>query len=162
MDDSIIKSINAFSEALRARASDKFSFGLFSMYPFSCCEFASLLLGRYLHEEHDAIAINVVTGELKENTDQRHIWLKIKTHNVDLTANQFDKALPEVLITRRGGWHDQYKVISNTKFNNEFDADFWHETKREIRADYKFLPRKARASSPNKALKSFASLTGTG
>ncbi|WP_417781109.1 hypothetical protein [Stutzerimonas xanthomarina] len=150
MDDRIIKSINAFSEAMRARAPEKFSFDLFSMFPFCCCEFASLLLGRYLYEEHNEIAINVITGELKENPDQRHIWLKIKTRNIDLTANQFDKYLPEVLITRRGGWHDQYKIIKNTRFNDEFDADFWHETKREMRADYKFLSCKARGSSPNK------------
>ena len=152
MDYNIIKSISAFSEALRARASGKFSFDLFSMFPFSCCEYASLLLGRYLHEEHNAIRINVVTGELKENADQRHIWLKIKKYNIDLTASQFDKALPNLLITRHGEWHDQYKIISNTKFNNEFDADFWYEEKREIRADYEFLSHKARTSPPNEEI----------
>ena len=157
MEDSIIKSINAFSEALRTRTPVEFSLGLFSMFPFNCCEFVSFLLGRYLHEEHREITINVVIGELKENIEQRHVWLKIKKYNVDLTANQFDKVLPDVLITSRGGWHDQYKIISNTEFNNEFDAEFWHEDKREIRADYKLLSRKARAKAPNK---SFASFTG--
>lgn len=162
MDCSIIKSVNAFSKVMRERAPKDFTFGLFSLFPVSCCEFSSLLLSRFLHEEHHGIDINIITGQLRKNIEIRHIWLKIENTNVDITANQFDEALPEVLITFDGGWHDQYKVISNQKFNNDFDTDFWHEDKRAIQDDYKFLSRRARASFPNNALKSLTPFAGTG
>lgn len=152
MNDSIMKSIRAFSDAFRAREPDEFSFSLFSMFPLCCCEFASLLLGRYLHEEHPEIKVNIVIGELKKNAEQRHIWLKFRGKNIDITAYQFDESLPAVLITSRGGWHDQYKIIRNTRFDNHFDVEYWCENKREIRADYMFLSSKARVSCPNNAL----------
>lgn len=60
------------------------------MFPASCCEYASLLLAWFLCEEHEGIAIEVMTGELTEERQQRHIWLSIEGHNLDITADQFD------------------------------------------------------------------------
>ncbi|WJD62957.1 hypothetical protein [Pseudomonas kurunegalensis] len=93
----------AFSKAFRQTPPRWFAFRLFSMFPTNCCEFASLLLAWFLCEEHEGVTIDVVTGELKEDTEQRHIWLRLKDHNLDITADQFDTALPHALITQPGG-----------------------------------------------------------
>lgn len=162
MHGGIIKSVNYFSEAMREHALEDFSSELLSLFPVSCCELSSLLLGRFLHEEHREIEINIITGELRKNIEIRHMWLEIESRNIDITANQFDEALPDALITCQGGWHDQYKVINNQKFSNDFDTDFWHEEKHAIQGDYRSLSRRARASFPNNGLKSLTSFFGTG
>ncbi len=99
----VAQSAMAFSKAFRKTPPEWFAFDLFFMFPKSCCECASLLLAWFLCEEHQGITIDVVTGELKEDREQRHVWLRLKGHNLDITANQFDAALPHLLITQAGG-----------------------------------------------------------
>jgi hypothetical protein len=69
----VAHSATALSKAFRRNPPQRFAFGLFSMFPTNCCEFASLLLAWFLCEKHEGSAIDVVTGELKVDTEQRHI-----------------------------------------------------------------------------------------
>ncbi|HEN8800088.1 TPA: hypothetical protein U8251_002683 [Pseudomonas putida] len=141
----VAQSAMAFSTAFRQTPPDQFAFGLFSMFPTSCCEYASLLLAWFLCEEHEGICIDVITGELKEDWEQRHIWLRLEGHNLDITANQFDADLPHTLITLPRGWHDRYTVIHTAPFQRHFHEDYGDDGRQDIIDDYRALAHNARA-----------------
>ncbi|HEK0906824.1 TPA: hypothetical protein SMQ04_001571 [Pseudomonas putida] len=142
----VAQSAKSFSKAFRQTPPQRFAFDLFSMFPTSCCEYASLLLAWFLSEEHEGIAIEVVTGELKEDRQQRHIWLRIEGHNLDITADQFDTTLPHTLITRPRGWHARYAVIQAAPFQRDFHEDYGDDCRQEIIDDYVVLAHKARGT----------------
>ncbi|MCE0779143.1 MULTISPECIES: hypothetical protein [unclassified Pseudomonas] len=141
----VVHSATAFSKAFRQKPPRWFAFGLFSMFPTNCCEFASLLLAWFLCEEHEGIAIDVVTGELKADTEQRHIWLRLEGHNLDITADQFDAALPHTLITQPGGWHERYALLDAAPFQRDFHEEYGDDCRQDIIDDYRALARTARA-----------------
>ncbi|MDR0279612.1 MAG: hypothetical protein LBJ37_17170 [Paucimonas sp.] len=141
----IVHSAMAFSKAFRRHPPDDFAFSLLSMFPTSCCEYASLLLAWFLCEEHEGISIDVVMGELKGDREHPHIWLRLEGHNVDITAKQFDAALPHVLITQAGGWHDRYAVIRKAPFQRDFYEEYGDDDRQDIIDDYRALIRAARA-----------------
>lgn len=135
----------AFSKAFRQHPPEWFEFGLFSMFPACCCELASLLLAWFLCEEHEGVTIDVVTGELKEDTEQRHLWLRLEGLNLDITADQFDTTLPHTLITQPGGWHERYTVIHTEPFQRDFYEDYGDDCRQDIIDDYRALANNARA-----------------
>jgi hypothetical protein len=135
----------AFSRAFRKIPPEEFAFDLFSMFPRCCCECASLLLAWFLCEEHEGITIDVVRGELKGDREQRHVWLRLEGHNLDITADQFDAALPHTLITQGGGWHDRYAVIHVAPFQMDFHEDYGDDCRQDFIDDYRALAHKARA-----------------
>ncbi|WP_425929299.1 hypothetical protein [Pseudomonas sp. NyZ201] len=135
----VVLSAMTFSNAFRQRPPQEFAFGLFSRFPTACCELASLLLAWFLSEEHEGITIEVVTGELKEDLRQRHIWLRLDGHNLDITADQFDAALPHVLITQAGGWHERYFGIRTEPFQRGFYEDYGDDCRQDIIDDYRAL-----------------------
>nr|WP_314874696.1 hypothetical protein [uncultured Pseudomonas sp.] len=137
----------AFSEAFRQTPPKWFAFGLFSMFPTNCCEFASLLLAWFLCEEHKGITIDVVKGELKEDREQRHVWLRLEGRNLDITADQFDAALPHTLITQAGGWHERYTVFQTSKFRRDFHDDYGDDCRQDFIDDYRALAHNARGIS---------------
>lgn len=141
----VAQSAMAFSKAFRKTHPEQFAFDLFSMFPMSCCECASLLLAWFLCEEHEGITIDVVTGELKEYRAQRHVWLRLKGHNLDITADQFDSALPHLLITQAGGWHERYTVIHAAPFQRDFHEDYGDDCRQDFIDDYRTLAHNARA-----------------
>ena len=141
----VAQSAMAFSKAFRQVPADCFAFDLFSMFPTSCCEVASLLLAWFLCEEHKGITIDVVMGELKEDPEQRHIWLRLEGHNLDITADQFDAALPHTLITQAGGWHERYTVIHTEPFQRGFYEDYGDDCRQDIIDDYRALAHNALA-----------------
>lgn len=141
----VAHSAMAFSKAFRQHPTQWFKFRLFSMFPTSCCEYASLLLAWFLCEEHEGITIDVVTGELKGDVEQRHVWLRLlKGHNVDITADQFDSALPCVLITKARGWHERYAEIRTVPFERNFYEDYGDDGRQDIIDDYRALAHRAR------------------
>ncbi|WP_426809952.1 hypothetical protein ABOC32_01835 [Pseudomonas sp. WOUb67] len=140
----VAQSAMAFSKAFRQTPPRWFAFRLFSMFPTECCEFASLLLAWFLYEEHEGITIDVVTGELKVDPEQRHIWLRLEGHNLDITADQFDATLPHTLITQPGGWHERYTVIHTAPFQSDFHEDYGEDYRPDIIDDYKALAHNAR------------------
>ena len=141
----VVQSATAFSKAFRRTPPRWFAFGLFSMFPTNCCEFASLLLAWFLCEEHEGITIDVVTGELEEDRNLRHIWLRLEGHNLDITADQFDKTLPNLLITQAGDWHERYAVIQVEPFQRDFHEDYGDDCRQDIIDDYGALAHRARA-----------------
>lgn len=141
----VVHSAMAFSKAFRQTPPRWFAFGLFSMFPTNCCEFASLLLAWFLCEGHEGITIDVVTGELKADREQRHIWLRLEGYNLDITADQFDAALPHTLITQPGGWHERYAVIHAVLFQRDFHEDYGDDCRQDIIDDYRALAHNARA-----------------
>jgi hypothetical protein len=116
------------------------------MFPLACCEYSSLVLAWFLCEEHPGVQIEVVTGKLRSDSQQRHVWLSIDGYNIDISADQFDKALPPVLITRSGGWHDSYAEICRESFDATFFDAFEEEERLYLIADYEVLASQARAS----------------
>lgn len=141
----VTQSAVAFSKAFRQTPPQWFKFGLFSMFPTACCKYASLLLAWFLCEQHESIAIDVVTGELKEDADQRHVWLRLEGHNLDITADQFDAALPHTLITQAQGWHERYAMIRTEPFQRGFYEDYHDDCRQDIIDDYVALAHNARA-----------------
>lgn len=140
----VVQSAMAFSKAFRRTPPQWFGFGLFSMFPTGCCQYASLLLAWYLCEEHQGIAIEVVTGELKEDRNHQHIWLRLEEHNLDITAYQFDEALPRLLITQAGEWHERYAVVQVEPFQRHFHEDYGDDCRQDFIDDYRALAHKAR------------------
>ena len=141
----VTQSAVAFSKAFRQHPPECFAFDLFSMFPTCCCELASLLLAWFLCEEHEGVTIDVVTGELKQDTEQRHIWLRFEGLNLDITADQFDTSLPHTLITQPGGWHERYTVIDTAPFQRGFHEDCGDDCRQDIINDYRTLAHNARA-----------------
>lgn len=145
MESRVAKSIHQFTKVFIERSPEEFYCELFSLFPRGCCEYASLLLARFLYEEHPGVEINKLTGESGPEFDGRHIWLKIGSENIDITAKQFDNELPDILITQDGGWHEKYKIIDNKVFDNTFDVILWDDDRDALLADYQYLSSQARA-----------------
>lgn len=139
----------AFSKAFRRYPPEWFGFGLFSMFPRECCEYASLVLAWFLYEEHQCTVIDVVTGGLKEDMEQKHIWLRLEGKNIDITADQFDASLPQVLITQAGGWHDRYSLISVKPFDVKFYEQYHDDSRGDFIDDYHALAHLARDLKSN-------------
>lgn len=137
----------ALSKAFRRYPKAWFAFRLFSMFPTNCCEFASLLLAWFLHEEHQCTNLQLVTGELKEDSAHRHVWLSLEGQNIDITADQFDAGLPALLVTRTGGWHSRYSVISVESFDIGFYEHYHNDVREDIVDDYRAIAHLARESS---------------
>jgi len=142
----ISQSAFAFSNALRKRPCDDFTFELLTSFPTACCEYASLLLAWFLVEEQPDIQVELVTGELESDRQSRHVWLRIDGLNVDITADQFDVRLPCVLITSLGEWHAGYDIVHWEIFDKNFYLSYEEAGQLELIADYQFLSQQARAS----------------
>lgn len=145
MESRVAKSIHQFTKVFIEHSPEDFYFELFSLFPSGCCEYASLLLARFLREEHSEVKINILTGKSGCEFDSLHIWLRIGSENIDITAKQFDSALPDILITQDGGWHEKYEIIDNKVFDNAFDANLWDDDRDALLADYQYLSSQARA-----------------
>jgi len=73
-------------------------------WPRNCCAAAYPLL--YLQElGYENIVKHVAdTSNLDENRPD-HLWLEIDGVIIDLTADQFDKSLPGVIVASKSDWH---------------------------------------------------------
>lgn len=107
----IIKSdVTDFLHAFSQIEKDDFHFELLSLFPVQCCEFASMLLARFLIEEkrYNFIDILMYKGQFRLNKDQFHLWLNVKGIVVDITAGQFEEAPTQIIIDDSLDWHDQW------------------------------------------------------
>lgn len=141
--EELYQGISRFYEAISKRPKDDFQFELLSLFPDSCCEYASLFLAKFLVKNWKNISITVVTGEDKKNIGSRHVWLIIDGINVDITANQFDSSLPPILIYQGNGWHKKFKIVKKSKFNPEFYNDYHEDLKQNVMDDYAYLEGQA-------------------
>jgi hypothetical protein len=146
MNDALLTAIWRFSVGFRSRDPAEFEFELFSMFPNSCCEYASLLLAKFLFVDFSVKDIRVVYGEHGSGFGVGHVWLRICELNVDITASQFDDGLPDVLLTRPGEWHDRYEIVRSEMFCPDFYDGYCSEGREQIVADYEFLSGFARGA----------------
>lgn len=141
--DELRTTIERFQKAMITRLRDDYEFELLGNFPEACCEFASLLLAKYLFESISVTNIKIILGENLNNPLVRHTWLEIAGQNVDITAQQFDKDLPKIVISDQYGWHKNFRIIKRERFNPSFMDDYENPEKHQIMNDYHYLYRNA-------------------
>ncbi len=82
-------------------------------FPYGWCHDASLLLGAYL-VDNGFNSFQYVHGE-DYRTGNTHAWLVWDKLIVDITADQFSKITPPVIVSESTHWHDRFTVIGNGK-----------------------------------------------
>lgn len=108
------------------RSSPKFSVkGTLAHFPYGCCEYASLYLARYLIREKLCLEadIKVPRPNIFNDKGETHAWLRIKDRwHVDITADQFGRNLPKLVVAENSDFHDGFKPMSWKSFE---DADYF-------------------------------------
>jgi hypothetical protein len=79
----------------------------FHEFPMGSCGDASLLLGKYL-DEMGLGQFDYVCGELGR---QSHAWLEKDGIIVDITADQFDGVVEEIIVTDNNDFHKDLRKI---------------------------------------------------
>ncbi len=85
-------------------------------FPNGACGDASYLLAKYLKQKGCG-QFDYVLGERRKD-QHSHAWLEQDGIIVDITANQFDNQVKEVLVTSDRSWHQQFEE------NGRHVADF--------------------------------------
>jgi len=123
-----------FRKALLKNKPEDFRFGLFSMYPKNCCEFSSYLLAKYLKESCKYKRIEILTGENRYKSTQRHTWLKVEGFDVDITAYQFSSTNRTVITEFSSCWHQRYRILTTeipdltfNQFDDDCKSDLLHD-----------------------------------
>ncbi len=94
-----------------------------SDFPTNCCAMVSWLLGRYLEQEQSLTNIEVVIGENRYKTVQRHTWLEWKGMLIDITADQFSWTDRTVFVTERPEQHNKhFKIIERSLLSETLQA----------------------------------------
>lgn len=94
-------------------------------FPNGCCEYGSLYLARYLIREQVVTKseIKVPVKNIFNDQGQTHAWLRIKDQwHVDITADQFGKHLPKVIVSEESDFHDGFKPVIWESFD---EADYY-------------------------------------
>ena len=131
--------VELFHKAFTLCERGEFEFELLGLFPTACCEYASLLLATFLYDKFGVQDIEVVCGEGLESSYELHTWLFIDGRNVDITAQQFDDDLPNVLVSTQGGWHKRFRVTKREMFNREFMEEYASPEKEMLSRDYKLI-----------------------
>lgn len=135
------------AEATRLRRaieqSDRHSLraGSLSEFPHKCCRHGTYLSALRLSDLGltgfvEAIGYRPRRGE-------KHFWLECRSIIIDITADQFGKSYPPVIVTRFSRWHDAWNPVreliteeSLTKWREaETPLDGIYNLYREILAD---------------------------
>jgi hypothetical protein len=77
-------------------------------FPKGCCHHGSKLLAYHLWES-GWTDLKVAKGRRNRKPFQVHIWLLVDGVIVDITADQFGKSHPPVIVKRRSAWHEAWK-----------------------------------------------------
>ncbi len=100
----------------------------FHEFPMGSCGDASLLLGKYL-DEMGLGQFDYVCGELGR---QSHAWLEKDGIIVDITADQFDGVVEEIIVTDNNDFHKRFEEDSRHPYIDSFgNGDF---------VDFELLP----------------------
>jgi hypothetical protein len=59
--------------------------------------------------------------------------------HIDITASQFDSALPKVLFSDTIGWHKRFKIIEVKEYDSNFMHEYASPEKEQIMNDYQYL-----------------------
>jgi len=87
---------------------------LLKRFPNGCCKVASVLLMKYLVEEHGFNEVEGIANGMRidpRDADKgwgSHFWLEHGTTIIDITADQFDDITSPVIVTTNRDWHDQF------------------------------------------------------
>jgi len=93
----------------------------FHEFPMGSCGDASLLVGKYL-DEMGLGKFDYVSGQLGR---QSHAWLEKDGIIVDITADQFDGAAEEIIVTDNNDFHKQFEEKSRRLYIDSFgNGDF--------------------------------------
>ncbi|AFV05408.1 hypothetical protein [Dehalobacter sp. CF] len=93
----------------------------FHAFPMGSCGDTSLLLGKYL-DEMELGQFNYVCGQLGR---QSHAWLEKDGIIVDITADQFDDATEEIIVTDNNDFHKRFEEKSRRLYIDSFgNSDF--------------------------------------
>lgn len=60
-------------------------------------------------------------GENKYKLAQRHVWLRLGTIDIDITANQFSSTNRTVFVEESSKWHERFRVFEVDKPDVAFD-----------------------------------------
>ena len=99
--------VSKFKAAILACDLDGLGIG-FRAFPMGACGDTCLLLGTYLHE----LGYGRVDYVFGQKGRQSHAWLEMGDIIIDITADQFEKDIDPVLITRDKRWHKEKGVRS--------------------------------------------------
>lgn len=144
MKEDLLRVARSFHDAFYEAEKNSFKFQLFSHFPQSCCEFSSLLLALFLKKHWDIREkIHVLYGVNKDDAYERHVWLRVSSVNIDITAKQFDQNLPSFLITfeRQEGWHDRYFIDKDNEFCLDFSENYKEAGRIRLMDDYYSLEK---------------------
>lgn len=103
------------------RGSNRFTEkGSFGSFPDGCCEYASVYLGRYLIRENICSKedIRIPANNVPNSEGKTHAWLNInRTLNVDITADQFGKKHPPIIVSTNSSFHNDFQPIKWETFD---------------------------------------------
>lgn len=131
----MISNVRQFRKAIIGIDPSNFNFGLLSGFPKNCCEFSSYLLAKYLVEECYITDVLMVHGENKYKKYLRHVWLKVNSYDVDITADQFSSSNKTVFCVKNSDWHKRFHIYESYIPNIQL-THFHDEYKEQLLADY--------------------------
>ena len=93
--------------------------GLFLDFPGGCCGYASLLLGA-LYKDSGVDDFHYQSGRSEVIQWASHGWLTNNNLVVDITADQFDLAMPRIFISDRSPFHESFELdgFDNSDFRD--------------------------------------------
>jgi hypothetical protein len=140
----IYKKVNMFRKGMLRVKIDGYHFSLLDQFPEGCCEFVSYLLAKYLIEELGISQVKLLRAENHFKKKQRHVWLRVGTLDIDITANQFSSTNKTIFVEPNSKWHERYSVFETENPDPSFDQ-FHEEHKFELLQDYENILRQIKA-----------------
>ena len=127
----IEKDVLEFLHSFTQIDKDNFHLEVLSLFPVACCEYSSMMLARFLIEKkgYNIADILMIKGQSISDAYQLHLWLKVNSVVVDITAGQFNEAEKSIIIDKYGSWHNKFfyeldaytPVIDFKNYVDEFD-----------------------------------------
>lgn len=129
------ENVRLFRKAMLKVQSRGFKFPVLNDFPLGCCEFTSYLLAKYMIDEFK-LPVRMVRGENIYKLSQRHVWLRVGSMDIDITANQFSSTNKTMFFESYSLWHQRYSIYDTETPDSSFNQ-FHDEPKRELLHDYK-------------------------
>jgi len=79
-----------------------------SDFPRRCCHHGTKILA-YHFWESGWTDLKVASGQRNRKPFHEHVWLQVVGITIDITADQFGKSRPPVIVRRRSPWHEAWK-----------------------------------------------------
>ena len=129
MNDADFQNLSIQARRFRAALEAAIARGNFSSsfkhFPAAACDYSSTLLGIYFLRTL-GLRFHLICSERRnprKAENQYHAWLQLGEVIVDITSDQFEELKGTIVITRRGDWHKQWKVVSDESPEKAFRAE---------------------------------------